>query len=823
MGTVRSTAGYRWRLVTPRRAGFAALAGGAALLLALSITGSGTAAAGVTGAKSPLASGAADSATGDKASFYDSRQDASSQQTLRVRTAQQAARAKPGLKSMRTALGAQGVLAIDPLTGTPSAISRLDGFLTGASTSAPATVVTSYVKANPDVFGLSSADLSTLHLRKDYVDVAGIHHISWVQYAGGVPVFGNGLKAAVAKDGRLINVQGSPLVGLGSANTATKVSAAAARSAAAKDVFGSPRAATAGAPTGSARTTKFSNGDAASLVAFQTVNGPRVAWQTLTTVKGRMFAHVVDATTGRVLYRHNLTSDANPTGLAWENYPGAAAGGTQNAVNLAQPGWLPADSTRLAGNTAHVFSDVNDDNTAQASEEVNIGSNSFKFPFVNFNAQVGPPFCSAQFKCSWDPTVASSWQVNRKQNAVQVFYYVSKFHDHLKAAPIGFTRAAGNFEAVDGDAVSTQPDDGANLAGGLPDSNHVDNANMSTPADGTSPTMQMYLFHDPANPADPFLQGNGGDEAGIVYHEYTHGLSNRLVVDAAGNSTLGNLQAGSMGEAWSDWYAMDFLTDEGFQTDTAAPGEVRVGNYVGHSQNLIRTQPMDCPVGTTSTACPGTPGAGPGGYTYGDFGKIIGRPEVHADGEIWGETLWDLRAALGTTLTESLVTRAMELSVSNPSYLDMRNAIVQADTAVNGGHARAKIWKTFAHRGMGFFAGAVDGDDAAPVEDFSLPPAPGTPRGSLTGKVVDDASGAGIPGAAVVFGGHASGFNNFSALSAADGTYTIDGILPGTYPKVSAGGGGYDRQVATLSIASRVNTKDWTLRRDWAAASGGAA
>ncbi|MDP9241118.1 MAG: M36 family metallopeptidase, partial [Actinomycetota bacterium] len=219
--------------------------------------------------------------------------------------------------------------------------------------------------------------------------------------------------------------------------------------------------------------------------------------------------------------------------------------------------------------------------------------------------------------------------------------------------------------------------------------------------------------------------------------------------------------------------------------------------------------------------CPGTPGAGSGGYTYGDFGRVRGVPEVHSDGEIWGETLWDLRAAVGAPLAESLVTRAMEISVSNPSFLDMRNAIVQADTATNGGHARAKIWNVFAHRGMGFFAGSVDGDDTQPVEDFSLPPAPGTPRGSLTGSVVDDATGAGISGALVVFGGHASGFNNYSAVTAADGSYTISNILPGTYPKVSAGGAGYDRQVATLSIASRIQIRDWELRRDWAAASGG--
>ncbi len=49
---------------------------------------------------------------------------------------------------------------------------------------------------------------------------------------------------------------------------------------------------------------------------------------------------------------------------------------------------------------------------------------------------------------------------------------------------------------------------------------------------------------------------------------------------------------------------------------------------------------------------------------------------MHAAGEIWGQTLWDLRARLGSKLTERLVTRAMELSPANPSFLDMRNAIV---------------------------------------------------------------------------------------------------------------------------------------------------
>jgi extracellular elastinolytic metalloproteinase len=762
---------------------------------------------------------AATNATGlaDKAKFYDSRLDPGPAKVLRGRAAQLSARPKGGVAALRTELGTQGIVSIDPLTATARSVSRLDGFLTGPSRRPADQIARDYVRAHPDVFGLDAAAVAKLSLRRIYVDIAGTSHLSFVQSVGGIPVFGNGVQANVARDGRLVNVVGSPVAGLPSAAGAPGISASQARTAAIASVEETAKAATARVESG---ITLFSNGDRAQPVYFMTVSGPRLAWQTLTSPTSReMYTSVVDAASGRVLYRQSLTSADN--GLAWDYYPGAPKGGVQKVRNFTTPGWLPNDSPWLAGNVAHVYNDANDDNTAEKSEEITpSGHRQFTYPFTAFNSV--SPSCSAQFQCSWDPKTALSWQTNLRQNGVQVFYYLGKYHDHLRDAPIGFTRTAGNFEAVDGDAVQAEVEDGSNTASGLPDPNHADNANMSTPPDGQAPRMQMYLFPDPANPADPFLPTNGGDEADIVYHEYTHGLSNRLVVDALGNSTLGTIQAGAMGEAWSDWYAMDFLTNLGFQADTPDPGDVRIGNYVGAGADLIRTQPMDCPVGTASPKCPGTPGAGPGGYTYGDFGRIIGQPEVHADGEIWGETLWDLRTALGSHLAESLVTRAMELSPANPSFLDMRNAILQADQVVNKGKANTKIWTVFAHRGMGWFAGAVDGDDTAPVEDFSMPPAPGTPTGTLTGTVTDRDAGTAVAGAVVAFGGHASGFpGDYAAVTDAAGHYTITGILPGTYPAVFARADGFDRQSTTVSIASRPTVRDWALRRDWAALAGG--
>ncbi|MEV7627456.1 M36 family metallopeptidase [Actinoplanes sp. NPDC089786] len=714
-------------------------------------------------------------------------------------------------RDLRAALGVQGVVEIDRATGTPRQVAKLDGFLTAASKAAPEKIARDYLAAHSDVFGLTSGDNAGLKLRKDYVDIAGTHHLSFTQSVGGVEVFGNGVKAHIAKDGRLVSVDGSPLAGLPASVGDAKLDATAARKAAVRDVFGDSTATVKSAAAG---TTKFSDGGNARQVVFNTA-GPRLAWQVTSMDEG--YLSVVDAADSKVLFRQNIV--ANDHAQTWENYPGAPSGGTQHTVNLNK--WLPVDAPKLEGNVAHVFSDVNDDDTAQATEEVlPAAKRSFDFPFTDFSAQVGGR-CSAQYKCSWNPAVPNSWQTNRSQNATQMYWFLGNWHDHLAAAPIGFTRAAGNFEAVDGDAVVGNALDGANTANGLPDADHDDNANMATPADGTSPRMQMYL----TLPTATRIASNTGDEADVVYHEYTHGLSNRLVVDATGNSTLNSQQAGAMGEAWSDWYAMDYLASQGLLPDTATDGELKVGVYWS-SGGSIRTEATDCSLNSTVAACAGTPAAGKGGYTYGDYGRIrpSGVPEVHADGEIWAQTLWDLRKVIGSQKARSLVTRAMELAPADPTFLDMRNSILQADLVVNDGKLQKKIWTVFADRGMGYFAGALNAADTSPVEDFSLPPNPNSPRGSLTGTVTDQETSRPAPGVTVAFGGHASGFaGDYAAVTAANGTYTISGIIPGTYPKVFAQGAGYDpNSVAAISIRSGANRKDWAVRRDWAAASGGA-
>ncbi|WP_433379162.1 M36 family metallopeptidase [Actinoplanes sp. CA-142083] len=767
------------------------LAGAAAL--AVGITPAAISAAPATAAPHTTRTADTTAAPGD----YDARRDPAVIGTLRSNLA----KAPASAVDMRSELGDQGIVDLDRLTGTPRQVARLDGFLTGPSRKPAVRVAQDYLKTHADLFGV---DPATLKLRRDYVDIEGTHHLSFLQQVGDVPVFGNGIRADVARNGALIQMTGSPVRQMPDELGGARLTAGQALDTARRD----------------ARETRSTTSDKAHLVAFPTVAGLRLGYQTLTMQAG--YLHVIDAENGRVLYRQSLTdNDAGPDALVWDNYPGAPAGGKQRRVSLSR--WMSPNATNLTGNSTHVFSDLNDNNVADAGEEVGPSSpGHFRYPLKQFSGEL----CSAQFQCTWDPFVAYSWNDNREMDATQLLYFNSVFHDHLLAAPIGFTRAAGNFETRDGDPVQANDLDGANTDNGFPDGDHVDNANMSTPPDGTSPTMQMYLQPAPNTPAseDPYVPSDVGNEASSVYHEYTHGLSNRLVVDAAGVSTLNGPQSGAMGEAWSDWYAYDYLQKEGLERDTRAPGELVIFEYTTAGANTIRTEPLDCTVGAPATVCPGTPTAGPGGYTYGDFGHISRRgPEVHADGEIWAQTLWDLRTKLGYRLSESLVTRAMELSPADPSYLDMRNSILMADLVVAGGRHQRDIWKVFANRGMGFFAAAVDGSDTAPIEDFSLPPSPHSAKSSISGTVIDQGSGRPASGVSVTFGGHSSGFaGSYAAVTDAAGRYRIKNIFVGTYPKVAAGGAGFERQVKTVTVTRQPATVDWTVRRDWAASQGGA-
>ncbi|HEY6886251.1 MAG TPA: M36 family metallopeptidase, partial [Solirubrobacter sp.] len=626
--------------------------------------------------------------------------------------------------------------------------------------------------------------------------------MTWRQSVGGIPSSDGALRVNVGADGRVLSVLGAPEHGLDVPSAVPALDAGEALRAVQDDVGVYRSLVRRRGPSGAQRTTDYGDDTAASLVT----SGDRLAWR----VRYRadddaVYDATVDARTGKVLRRVNMVKSDTPA-LVWERFPGSGVGGTAATVNLEQNGWLSASATNLNGPNAHAYSDLDDNGIAATSEEVAKVGGGFSFPLQ----PVAGTGCDTAHLCSWSGT--TDRVLNRQQDAVQAFYFANRFHDHLAAAPIGFTAAKGAFEGADDLLLETM--DGASTG---PDGNHLNNANMFTPPDGSHPRMQMYLW------SSPFRRVSSGSDAAVLYHEYTHGLSNRLVTDADGYGALNSAQAGAMGEAWSDWYAQDFIVDQFPGLDTGAAGEVVMGAYTDltGASSKLRYSPLDCPVvGADPIACPGRPALGSGGFTYGDFGRVAGGAEVHADGEIWAQTLWDLRTAVGTAKARALVTTGMSLLPPEPTFLDGRNGILLADQTLFGGADSSVIWGVFAGRGMGFFAAAVSGDDTAPAENFALPPAADAPRGTISGQVTNAIGGAGVSGVTV---GLAGGVSSVSAVTGADGRYTIADVPAGAYLKVAAGGGGWEGGVTSLSVTGGTTlTYSPTVRRDWAASKGGA-
>ncbi len=166
----------------------------------------------------------------------------------------------------------------------------------------------------------------------------------------------------------------------------------------------------------------------------------------------------------------------------------------------------------------------------------------------------------------------------------------------------------------------------------------------------------------------------------------------------------------------------------------------------------------------------------------------------------------------------------MRLGPPSPSFLDQRNAILQAST-VAGGADSDLIWDVFASRGMGYFASTRGDYDGNPDADFSTPPT-GSPAGIVRGVVRDD-GGAPIAGALVGLGGHDGPTGAGPALQSTtnnQGAYEITGIPQASYPQltVAAPAGYADAFGGAVTVGSTPLSKDLTVRRNYADARTGA-
>lgn len=287
-----------------------------------------------------------------------------------------------------------------------------------------------------------------------------------------------------------------------------------------------------------------------------------------------------------------------------------------------------------------------------------------------------------------------------EQKVLNLFFYACYMHDFFYL--LGFRERDGNFQQDDLNRGGIPLD---RLEAHAAPGTVYATANMNTPPDGGVPSMNMGIVSDTAR--------HTALDATVVFHEFTHGVTNRLVGGPLNNHALEAQQSKAMGEGWGDFIACTL-------NNTNVVAAWVVNNPAG-----IRGFPYD-------------------GSFPDDFGKLgSGRySEPHNAGEIWCATLMEAARRIGKPLAMQLVVDALKLSPANPSFLDMRDAILLSlDHKLSAGQmsqaahddALSKVWGAFAKFGMGQKAKANGASYAGNVADFTAPPAPGGGGGTGTG------------------------------------------------------------------------------------------
>ncbi len=289
------------------------------------------------------------------------------------------------------------------------------------------------------------------------------------------------------------------------------------------------------------------------------------------------------------------------------------------------------------------------------------------------------------------------------------------------------------------------------LTGGAPSYLGRDNANQITLNDGISPISNMYLWQPIAGRFyAPCVDGDY--DMSIIGHEYNHSIENRMIGGPDSNRT--GAQAGAMGEAWSDLAAVEYLAEHGF-APTGGEHPFAVGPYAtGNLERGIRNYNMTRNL-FPPNATPLPPSSQRLNTTnplnYSNIGYDLTGVQVHADGEIWTPTNYDIRAALvakynasfpasNTTLQREcaegirpanlcpgnrrwiqIVFDAYLLMQPAVSMLDARDAYLAADMMRFGGANQRELWRVFARRGMGVGSSSNTNDDPDPVPSFNSP------------------------------------------------------------------------------------------------------
>ncbi len=533
--------------------------------------------------------------------------------------------------------------------------------LTGPSNAARPAIVSQFLATRHD-----ERTVQTVVLRRENVAPTGVTHLNLGQQIGDLEVYGTYVRTALSARGEIISVVEN-LAPIPPALTPTNISARAALEAVLAEYYpgtgGAPaEISTSGQTVVFARNGRFSEDPTVTRVAVPMSNGAmHTGYLVITWDNDNILRHTVIGPGGRVLAEELRTN--SDTYKVFANHPGVSAQGVVSGPgtgSIYSPiGWVTSNTT--IGNNVDAYLDRDNNNAADTNGRPTSATRDFVFDFSLTDA----------------PTTTT----NQMAAVTNLFYLNNVIHDKLYRH--GFTEGAGNFQndnfgkgGAGFDAVRAEAQDG----GG------TNNANFSTPADGSRPRMQMYLWNRTTPNRD------GDLDSDIVWHEYGHGLTWRMIGSMSGPF------AGAIGEGMSDVLAIYTNRDD-------LVGEYSTNNS---SRGIRRYRYTNYPL------------------TYGD----VSGGSVHNDGEIYAATMWKLLELweADDRTQDSLfdvVIDGMNYTPARPAYEHMRDGLLAAAPTQA---EDCLIWEAFAQFGIGVGARGTESCGifsctASVVESFAVPAA----------------------------------------------------------------------------------------------------
>jgi extracellular elastinolytic metalloproteinase len=694
----------------------------------------------------------------------------------------------------RDLAGSLGVRARWNDFGTPALLAPTGAALAEGLPTEPVAGARAYVARNRELLGLTARAAGALEV----VTVAPLGAGAAVllrQRFGDLAAGIDGLVTIGLRDGKVFHVSSSLARDVSAPAPATLSAQDAARSAA-RD---------AGLDVSAVRSV--------DRVAVPTpLGGPRAAYHVvLIAAAGAAepvaYSTFVDARDGNVLVRQDLVDHEvdNPTWEVFPNTPRVDYASTDTRVTWCL-GPLARGCEEVVGTSA---SPLAWDVTAENEKPTNTtdGNNALAVHnwFSNDPFDVGKetatPSPTRDYRYGWanqwfqekcSPAVFDTAQRNDIDAArANLFAMHNRMHDW--SYHLGFTEAAFNLQDDNFKRGGKQNDpergnaQAGGVTGGPPTFAARDNANQITPPDGHAPITNMYLWQPIAGTFyAPCVDGDF--DMTVIGHEYTHAISNRMVAGPVGD--LDGPQAGAMGESWSDLMAVEYLNEHGYAP--AGRSAFTVGEYVTSDGDAgIRNYNMsDSPL------------------NYSDIAYDLVGQQVHADGEIWSATNFDIRQALigrygagSAALQKSCANGAtpvtscpgnrrwtqlvfdawLLMAAQTVSMVDARDAMLAADLIRFGGANQDLLWNAFAKRGLGEGAFSNTNADADPRPSFTSPFAT---EAVLSFRPVDQ-DGQAVAGAQLFIGRYQARAVPVADTDPATSLGDAVSVVPGTYELVA--------------------------------------